>query len=90
MPKYELHKIRERKVTILTENWRVHGEQAHEHTYGNKIEILVRLISTCIDGTQSKVKTENIYPQVFRLRIQRDALSPLLLKLTLECADRKA
>ena len=42
VPKYEKHKIRERKERTLTKHWRVHGGQAHKHTHGNKIEIFQR------------------------------------------------
>ena len=53
---------------------------------------LFRLIKSCIDGTQSKVRIGNYLSSSFAIDNglkQRDALSPLLFNFSLEYAIRK-
>ena len=50
--------------------------------------MLVRLIKTCLDGTQSKARIGNYLCFPIDLK-QRDTLSPLLFNFTLEYAIRK-
>ena len=53
---------------------------------------LVRLIKTCLDGTQSKVRIGNNLSSIFRIENglkQEDALLPLPLNFDLEYAIRK-
>ena len=53
---------------------------------------LVRLIKTCLDGTQSKVRIGNYLSSSFPIENglkQGDALSPLLFSFALEYAIRK-
>ena len=53
---------------------------------------LVRLIKTCLDGSQSKVRIGNYLSFSFPIENvlkQEDALSPLLFNFTLEYAIRK-
>ena len=40
VPKYENHKLKERKMKTLTRNWRDHERDRYTQTHGNWIEIL--------------------------------------------------
>ena len=58
VPKYENHKLRERKVKTLTRIWRDHKRDRHTQTHGNWIEIF-RLAqqSSSIEREQIKPKS---------------------------------
>ena len=56
------------------------------------MRILLRIIFTCLDGTQSKVRIGNYLSSSFLIKNglkQVDALSPLLFNFALEYAIRK-